>query len=48
MFFVQQDFILATILQAGDYAAAREHLKKAIDVAPADQKKRRTTPVLLH
>src|SRR6266404_7765197 len=24
----------------GDYAAAREHLKKAIDVAPADQKNR--------
>jgi tetratricopeptide (TPR) repeat protein len=25
---------------AGDYAAAREHLKKAIDVSPADQKNR--------
>ena len=24
----------------GDYTAAREHLKKAIDVAPADQKNR--------
>jgi hypothetical protein len=24
----------------GDYAAAREHLQKAIDVAPADQKNR--------
>ena len=24
----------------GDYAAAREHLKKAIEVAPADQKNR--------
>src|SRR6478752_7595806 len=24
----------------GDYAAGREHLKKAIDVAPADQKNR--------